>query len=185
MKAQLIQPALYSKPARCTSQAPNPSTSKAPTPTSIAPIRLTDSSAATSAADWRRRAVSNAAPASTVPETSMNAPSRWKNSATVSELTIRRRCADGDGRELALDPLAELVVGGAERLHALALELVGDRGQIDPCVLGSFQGGGGLVGIGVERAGDFAVIGERLERLLGHRVDHVGPDQIGDVQGVG
>src|SRR6185312_11249577 len=110
MNAQLIQPALYLKPARCTSHAPNASTSSAPTPTSIAPIRLTESSAATSAADCRRRAVSNAAPASTVPETSMKAPSRWKKSATVSELTIGRRRADRDGRELALDPLAELVV---------------------------------------------------------------------------
>src|SRR4051794_37573572 len=30
-----------------------------------------------------------------------------------------------------------------------------------------------------------AVVGERLEGLLGHRVDGVGDDQVGDVLGVG
>ena len=42
----------------------------------------------------------------------------------------------------------------------------------------------GLVDVGVDRAGQRAVVGERLDRRVGHRVDGVRPDQLVDVQRV-
>ncbi len=42
----------------------------------------------------------------------------------------------------------------------------------------------GLVDVGVDAPHEVAVVGERLDRGVGHRVDGVGPDQLVDVQRV-
>ena len=75
---------------------------------------------------------------------------------------------------------------GDELLDALVLEHLGDVGEVD-------ADGGELVehavrvgvGAGDGVAGDLTVVERRLERLLGHRVDGAGGDELGDVERVG
>jgi hypothetical protein len=51
----------------------------------------------------------------------------------------------------ALDAVEQLVVGVAEGLDALALELSGDSSEVDPGVRGRGERPYGRLGIGVER----------------------------------
>jgi hypothetical protein len=70
-------------------------------------------------------------------------------------------------------------------LHAFPLELACDRAEFDS---GRRSVRKRLLGLGrvrVERPGDGSVVRERAQRLLGHRVDDVGSDQLGDLEHIG
>src|SRR5450759_5944252 len=77
------------------------------------------------------------------------------------------------------------MVGVAERLYALPLKLGGDGVEVAPATRGVGERPLRRPWVGIERASDPAVVGERAQRLLGHRVDHVGTNQLGDVEHVG
>jgi hypothetical protein len=77
------------------------------------------------------------------------------------------------------------VVGVAERFHPFALELSGDGGEVDTSVCGLRKRLLGFACIGIDRPRDLAVIGKCSQRLLRHRADDVGSDQLCDVENIG
>ena len=83
-----------------------------------------------------------------------------------------RESRDFTVRNLRLDAAEQLVVGVAEGAHALALELGGERGKVDA----GASAREGLLGVARSGPGaaDLAVVGERAQCRLGHRVDHAG-----------
>ena len=90
-----------------------------------------------------------------------------------------------DVLELALKAAEKLVVGLAEGPHALPLELGGDVVEIHT---GIICGGEHVLGsrdVSIHGASRFAVVGERAQRLLGHRVHHVGAHELADIDHVG
>ena len=76
--------------SKWTSHTPNASNSSAPTATSTTPMRVSLSRSAISEGRSRRRATSNATPASVRPATNSIAPRRWKNSARSSTFASPR-----------------------------------------------------------------------------------------------
>src|SRR6185437_12282130 len=74
---------------------------------------------------------------------------------------------------------------GREALHAVGLELRRDRVQADAGRLHLIDDPAGAVDVLVDGAADGAVVEERGDRALGHRVHAVRPDQLLDVEDVG
>src|SRR5690348_6972368 len=72
----------------------------------------------------------------------------------------RHSALRGEDPKLALNAVEQLAVGVAERLHALALELRGRRREIDACPRGLCERFFRGRGVSIERAADFAVVGE-------------------------
>ena len=114
---------------------------------------------------------------------------RSANSPGTSSTTTRSPCtaqpaAQLDG--LRVEGADELVEGLGEGGHALLLEHPADVVEVDadvgraPSSVASRR-----LGVGVDRAGDGAVVDEGVDRLLRHRVHRVGADERVDVGGVG
>src|SRR5690349_1666599 len=93
------------------------------------------------------------------------------SSPSVSRLTTARTL----GLELGCQRRQQLLVGVGESLHALAFEYVGHVVHVDPNVTGGVQDSLGGLRVVIDRPLHRAVIGKRLDRRLGQRVDGVGP----------
>src|SRR6185437_12333191 len=89
------------------------------------------------------------------------------------------------GAEGGGEPLAEVVPARVKRAHALVFQGLDDVGVVDAQRCRAVEDGPGVcVGAVDAVAGDVAVVGDRVQRGLGHGVDHAGGDQAGDVAGV-
>src|SRR5487761_485715 len=88
--------------------------------------------------------------------------------------------AEGGG-----EPPAEVVPAGVERGHALVFQGLHDVVVVD-AERGEVVEDGLRVRVAAADAvvGDVAVAGDRVQRGLGHGVDHAGGDQTGHVPGV-
>src|SRR5215218_2683457 len=106
----------------------------------------------------------------------------WAASIGIAR-TLRRRAREG--LALAGDLAQELRERVGELLDALALERQRDVVVIDAGVAQRVERGLRPVDVLLDgQAADLAVVLEGLDRLLGHRVDRVAPDQLLDVQHV-
>src|SRR6185437_9851080 len=105
-------------------------------------------------------------------------PAMTKVSETgMTSLLLR---AEGGG-----EPLAEVVPAGVERGHALVFQGLHDVVVVDAQRCQAVEDGPGVrVGAVDAVVWDVTVVGDRVQRGLGHGVDHAGGDQAGHVPGV-
>src|SRR5947209_3386006 len=100
----------------------------------------------------------------------------------AASLRLRQRAG---GSYLPLDTVEEIAVGAAKGPHAIAFELGSDGGEVDAGFLCAAQGLLGGVRVAALRTAHMAVVGERAQGHLGHRVYDVGIDQLLHVAHVG
>jgi hypothetical protein len=80
-----------------------------------------------------------------------------------------------------LDAVEESTIGIAKGPNALPLEPVGDLPEVVSGARDAGENVGGPTRIDGEGLGDLAMVAEGAQSRLGHRVDHPGTDQLGDV----
>ena len=137
---------------------------------------LSRPSAATSSSTATRRSPggpSSSTSCRALATTSPSVAARRSRSPSVAELGGLRR-----------ERLQQLVEALLEAGHALALELLGDVGHVDADVGQALPRRLGGVDAGIDAPFERAVVGERLDRRVGQRVDRVRSDQLVDVQRV-
>src|SRR6185437_15151040 len=89
------------------------------------------------------------------------------------------------GAEVGGEPLAEVVPAAVERGHALVFQGLDDVGVVDAERREVVEDGLGACVSAVDAVvRDVAVVGDRVQRGLGHGVDHAGGNQAGNVPGV-
>ncbi|MFZ0042464.1 MAG: hypothetical protein WAK93_14225, partial [Solirubrobacteraceae bacterium] len=107
-------------------------------------------------------------------------------------INARRRLADealppdqlAAFEQFSLDAAEQLLVGIAERLYTFALKLGSHGAKVDSRTVDIGERFLRRFGVGVDRPRDLAVVSERPQGLLGHRVDHVAPDELRDIEHV-